>query len=82
MPPNPGGWLTVTAWRKAVDAHRADAARSSSVDPQVLSEVAGAAALTAPGSAEADMTETLGDDRLGLIFACCTRRSRSRCASR
>ena len=23
VPPNPGGWLTVTAWRKAVDAHRA-----------------------------------------------------------
>jgi RNA polymerase sigma-70 factor (ECF subfamily) len=71
VPPNPGGWLTVTAWRKAVDAHRADGARSTSVDPQVLSEVAGAAALAAPDIAEADMTETLGDDRLGLIFACC-----------
>ncbi len=22
VPPNPGGWLTVTAWRKAVDAYR------------------------------------------------------------
>ena len=71
VPPNPGGWLTVTALRKAVDAHRAGAARSISVDPQVISEVAGAAALTAPGIAEADMTEALGDDRLGLIFACC-----------
>jgi RNA polymerase sigma-70 factor (ECF subfamily) len=71
VPPNPGGWLTVTALRKAVDAHRAGAARSISVDPQVISEVAGAAALTEPGIAEADMTEALGDDRLGLIFACC-----------
>ena len=79
VPPNPGGWLTVTAWRKAVDAHRAGGARSTSVDPQVLGEVAalgngpGGAAGTvpAPDTAEADMTETLGDDRLGLIFACC-----------
>ena len=74
VPPNPGGWLTVTAWRKAVDAHRAGGARSTSVDPQVLGEVA-AGASPAPGTAGsstgADMTETLGDDRLGLIFACC-----------
>ncbi|MDX6345182.1 MAG: polymerase sigma-70 factor, subfamily [Trebonia sp.] len=70
VPPNPGGWLTVTAWRKAVDAHRAGAARSTSVDPQVLGEVA-AGSLAVPGIAEVDMTETLGDDRLGLIFTCC-----------
>jgi RNA polymerase sigma-70 factor (ECF subfamily) len=70
VPPNPGGWLTVTAWRKAVDAHRAGDARSTSVDPQVLGAVTAGAA-PAPDSAEADMTETLGDDRLGLIFACC-----------
>jgi len=70
VPPNPGGWLTVTAWRKAVDAHRAAGARWTSIDPQVLGSVA-ADALTAPDIAETDMTETLGDDRLGLIFACC-----------
>jgi RNA polymerase sigma-70 factor (ECF subfamily) len=71
VPPSPGGWLTVTAWRKAVDAHRAGAARSASVDPQVLGEVAAAASLPVPDIAEADMTEALGDERLGLIFACC-----------
>ncbi len=73
VPPNPGGWLTVTAWRKAVDAHRAGGARSASVDPQLLGEVAAGATGTfpAPDTAEADMTQTLGDDRLGLIFACC-----------
>ena len=71
VPPNPGGWLTVTAWRKAVDAHRAGAARSTAVDPQVLGEVAAAGSLPVPDIAEADMTETLGDERLGLIFACC-----------
>jgi RNA polymerase sigma-70 factor (ECF subfamily) len=69
VPPNPGGWLTVTAWRKAVDAHRA--ARSTSIDPQVLGEVAALGAVPALDTAEADMAETLGDDRLGLIFACC-----------
>ena len=38
VPPNPGGWLTVTAWRKAVDAHRAR--QAAAVDPLVLSEIA------------------------------------------
>ena len=71
VPPNPGGWLTVTAWRKAVDAHRAGAARSTAVDPQLLGEVAAAGSLPVPDIAEADMTDALGDDRLGLIFACC-----------
>jgi hypothetical protein len=27
IPPKPGGWLMLTAWRKAVDAHRRDAVR-------------------------------------------------------
>jgi RNA polymerase sigma-70 factor, ECF subfamily len=65
VPPNPGGWLTVTAWRKAVDAYR----RGSpvAVDPHVLGEVA-----PVPGAEEATMSQTPGgDDRLGLVFACC-----------
>src|SRR5215472_1406909 len=65
VPPNPGGWLTVTAWRKAVDAYR----RGSpvAVDPHVLGEVA-----PTPGAEEATMSQTPGgDDRLGLVFACC-----------
>jgi RNA polymerase sigma-70 factor (ECF subfamily) len=66
VPPNPGGWLMLTAWRKAVDAHRAR--RAAAVDPHVLGEIA-------PGEAtvetQAPDTRQLGDDRLGLIFACC-----------
>jgi RNA polymerase sigma-70 factor (ECF subfamily) len=65
VPPNPGGWLTVTAWRKAVDQLRrdrpvagygldAEAAPSAGAD---VSEVAEGAAME--------------DDRLGLMFACC-----------
>jgi RNA polymerase sigma-70 factor, ECF subfamily len=65
VPPNPGGWLTLTAWRKAVDAHRR---ANPVVDPQVLNDVTAADAIAAE---EAAMDEPLGDDRLGLIFACC-----------
>jgi RNA polymerase sigma-70 factor (ECF subfamily) len=67
----------VTAWRKAVDAHRAaGAGRASTGDPLVLSEVAMAqelpAALGEPGEpGEPGELGELGDDRLGLIFACC-----------
>ena len=65
IPPNPGGWLTVTAWRKAVDQLRRD--RPVAVDPQVLTEVTHSA-----GEEDAEMeTGPLGDDRLGLVFACC-----------
>ena len=73
VPSNPGGWLTVTAWRKAVDAYRAGGARTASVDPRLLGEITAAepAAGPAAGGGEQAMTETLGDDRLGLIFACC-----------
>jgi RNA polymerase sigma-70 factor (ECF subfamily) len=66
VPPNPGGWLTLTAWRKAVDAHRAR--HAAAVDPHVLGEIA-------PGEATVETqaldARQLGDDRLGLIFACC-----------
>ncbi len=55
VPPNPGGWLTVTAWRKAVDQLRRD--RPVTVDPQVLGDVV-----------QANSEE---DDRLGMVFACC-----------
>jgi len=68
VPPNPGGWLTVTAWRKAVDAYRAGGAQTASVDPQLLGQVTAAPAADLEEQA---MTGTLGDDRLGLIFACC-----------
>lgn len=66
VPPNPGGWLTVTAWRKAVDAHRAR--RAAAVDPHVLGEIAPGEATVETQSLDAGR---LGDDRLGLIFACC-----------
>jgi RNA polymerase sigma-70 factor (ECF subfamily) len=64
VPPNPGGWLTVTASRKAIDQLRRN--RATAVDPQLLSELA-------RGTEEAgEMTGTpMADDRLGMVFACC-----------
>jgi RNA polymerase sigma factor (sigma-70 family) len=55
-PPNPGGWLATTAWRKAIDRLRRDRARQ-----QKLSMVA---ITSSPGQAD-------GDELLGLVFACC-----------
>src|ERR1051326_8649745 len=67
MPPKPGGWLMLTAWRKAVDAHRRDRSVSA-VDPKIPSE-------TMPNEpydpAHLSAGALGGDDRLGLIFACC-----------
>ena len=65
VPPNPGGWLTVTAWRKAIDQLRRD--RLVAVDTSVLDQVAA-------GTGEEDPEMEAGrlvDDRLGLVFACC-----------
>jgi RNA polymerase sigma-70 factor, ECF subfamily len=65
VPPNPGGWLTVTAWRKAVDQMRRD--RPVTVHPQVLGDLVrdGGKEDEAMGAGE------LVDERLGMMFACC-----------
>jgi RNA polymerase sigma-70 factor (ECF subfamily) len=65
VPPKPGGWLTLTAWRKAVDQLRAQQhiARVG-LSPQI------AAVAATSASAEADVV-TMEDDRLALTFACC-----------
>jgi RNA polymerase sigma-70 factor, ECF subfamily len=64
-PPNPGGWLTVTAWRKAIDQRRRD--RMVAMDTQMLHQVT-----AAPGEEDPEMEAgRLVDDRLGLVFACC-----------
>jgi RNA polymerase sigma-70 factor, ECF subfamily len=67
VPPNPGGWLTVTGWRKAIDAIRSQQHVS---ERQLAPESAAAVAVPGPDPPDpraANMT----DDRLGLIFACC-----------
>jgi RNA polymerase sigma factor (sigma-70 family) len=67
VPANPGGWLTTTAWRKALDRQRrARAGREKLALLAVTQDRSGppAAALGEPESA-AD------DDLLSLVFACC-----------
>ena len=65
-PPNPGGWLTVTAWRKALDQVRRD---------RPVTAGAGLADAAAPATGEEGdpMTpsQLAGDDRLPMVFACC-----------
>src|SRR5262249_17933463 len=65
VPPNPGAWLTLTAWRKAVDQLRRDR--------PVAQHGLDAATLANPGhgiDAEQEGA-VMQDERLGLIFACC-----------
>jgi len=65
VPPKPGAWLTVTAWRKAVDQLRAQ---------QHVSRVGLAPLISTVGEEHKDADPevvTMEDDRLGLIFACC-----------
>jgi RNA polymerase sigma-70 factor (ECF subfamily) len=65
VPPKPGAWLTVTAWRKAVDQLRAQ----QHIARAGLSPQAGAVPAETDG-ADPEVV-TMEDDRLGLIFACC-----------
>jgi len=63
VPPNPGAWLTLTAWRKAVDQLR----RDRPVARHGLDE----GTLAAPGLESDQEAAVMEDERLGLIFACC-----------
>ncbi|HKP98875.1 MAG TPA: DUF6596 domain-containing protein [Actinomycetes bacterium] len=64
VPPNPGGWITTTARRHAIDRLRRESRGR---------ELLGEAAVLA-GSDDPGMPQELGpveDDRLRLIFTCC-----------
>jgi RNA polymerase sigma-70 factor, ECF subfamily len=64
-PPNPGGWLTLTAWRKAVDQLRRD--RPVTADAQLTDGL-----LAGEGEEGGPVTAgEIVDDRLGMVFACC-----------
>jgi RNA polymerase sigma-70 factor (ECF subfamily) len=65
VPPKPGAWLTVTAWRKAVDQLRAQ----QHVAKAGLSPLISAVGAEHEG-ADPEVV-TMEDDRLGLMFACC-----------
>lgn len=61
LPPNPGGWITTTAYRKAIDRLRREAQRDSKhLEALMLHD----ADPPAP-------TGAIDDDRLRLLFTCC-----------
>ncbi len=65
LPPNPGGWITTTARRCAIDRLRRE-----SRGRELLDEVA----VLSPGIDDFGIPEGVGpvqDDRLRLIFTCC-----------
>jgi RNA polymerase sigma-70 factor (ECF subfamily) len=64
VPPNPGGWLTLTAWRKALDQVRRDG--------RYLRGATGPDEIPAANDPEPPTGGiAMEDDRLSLIFACC-----------
>jgi RNA polymerase sigma factor (sigma-70 family) len=67
LPANPGGWLTTTAWRKAIDRQRrARAGQEKLALLAVTQQRAGTGPPAAEPGADGD-----DDDLLSLVFACC-----------
>ncbi|MBI5107077.1 MAG: sigma-70 family RNA polymerase sigma factor, partial [Solirubrobacterales bacterium] len=66
VPPNPGGWLTVTAKHRAIDLMR----RSRTLQDKVA-QLARELETTAPPDVEAELDDEIGDDVLSLVFTCC-----------
>jgi RNA polymerase sigma-70 factor (ECF subfamily) len=65
LPPNPGGWITTTARKRAIDRLRREARER---------ELLGRIAASSPRGKDADLPEETGpvqDDRLRLMFTCC-----------
>ncbi len=62
VPPNPGGWLTVTARNKALDRLRRESTRQARHEEAVM--------LTAREDPDAPVT-SVTDERLRLLFTCC-----------
>ncbi|SDS81803.1 RNA polymerase sigma factor [Microlunatus soli] len=61
VPANPGGWLTTTATRKAIDRIRREGQRHAKHQ----------AALLLSDDSPAEPTGPVRDDRLRLVFTCC-----------
>jgi RNA polymerase sigma-70 factor (ECF subfamily) len=73
VPERPGAWLTVTAWRVALNQLRRDRLFAEHAPDLALDFQASDTAGADVAEQIAEQEETLGmeDDRLQLIFACC-----------
>jgi len=71
VPPNPGGWLATTAWRKAVDRIRRDRAGQEKLALLAASVPPSPAPPGDPGESDSWGARDQADELLGLIFACC-----------
>ena len=71
VPPNPGGWLATTAWRKAVDRIRRDRAGQEKLALLAATVPPSPAPPGHPGENDAWGSGDQADELLGLIFACC-----------
>ena len=68
VPPNPGGWITTTARRRAIDRLRREGTRGE----KQLRALGPAPAEPGPLDGDVDDEgETLDDDLLRLVFTCC-----------
>ena len=63
LPPNPGGWITTTAHRCAIDRLRRDARGRELLRAAAVGDE--------PAGPEAEGEVAVPDDRLRLIFTCC-----------
>jgi RNA polymerase sigma-70 factor (ECF subfamily) len=62
-PPNPGGWITTTARRRAIDRFRRESSRDA--------KHAMAALLAEPDEGPPEEVGPVRDDRLRMLFTCC-----------
>jgi RNA polymerase sigma-70 factor (ECF subfamily) len=67
VPPNPGAWLTTTAYRRGIDRLRRESRREDK--HQEAQMLYGSSSAASPEDFADDTTIT--DDRLRLIFICC-----------
>ena len=63
-PPNPGAWLTTTAYNRAIDRIRRESTRDAR-------QAQAAAMISAYGEPEESHVSSVVDDRLRLMFTCC-----------
>jgi predicted RNA polymerase sigma factor len=71
VPPNPGGWLATTAWRKAVDRIRRDRVGQEKLALLAAAIPPSPAPPGHPGEHDSWGSREQTDELLGLIFACC-----------